>query len=144
MNTKHSFIFTPGEWIGEGTVSFSSYDEQLEFLTKWSIGMPGEDGIICIQEVNIEGSEEPLKNHFLLFDLKDQKFRITLENNDLGIVEGTGLIEDTSIAWEFRGNDGFEGYEVYHKENEVIYRFHAEYISPDSLRTIIDGYIRKT
>jgi hypothetical protein len=144
MIAKHSFILEPGEWVGEGTVSFSASEEQLYFITKWGIDLGEEDEIECNQEVRMEGAEETVQNSFQIYDLTSNSFNITLENNILGKVSGSGIIDDKTIAWEFRGHIGFQGYEVYEMEGEGLYKFHAEYASPDQFRTIINGHIRKT
>jgi hypothetical protein len=144
MAVSHSFLFTPGNWVGEGTVTFSASPEQLYFITKWAIHSSGEEGIACNQEVRMEGTDEPVLNYFKIFDLTPTNFKISLKNDILGEVSGTGIIDKRTIAWEFRGQIGFQGYEVYEMEGEGLYKFHAEYASPDQFRTIIDGHIRLT
>lgn len=142
MTAKHSFILEPGQWVGEGTVTFSASPEQLYFLTKWGVDPNAKEGIICSQEVRMEGAEEALHNTFQVSDVTTNAFKITLENEIVGKVSGTGIIDEKTIAWEFRGKIGFQGYEVYEIEGDGLYKFHAEYSSPDQFRTIIDGYIR--
>ena len=144
MAGTHSFILESGQWVGEGTVSFSASPEQLYFVTKWGIDSGSKEGIICNQEVRMEGAEEAVLNSFQVFDLTDDAFKITLENNIVGKVSGTGIIDEKTIAWEFRGQIGFQGYEVYEAEGDGLYKFHSEYASPDQFRTIIDGHIRLT
>lgn len=142
MAPKHSFILKPGQWVGEGTVSFSASPEQLYFITKWEIDSKAHEKISSQQEVRMEGGEEPLLNKFHIFDITDDTFKIILENNMVGQVSGTGIIDEKTIAWEFRGHIGFQGYEIYEMEGEDLYKFHAEYSSPDQFRTIIEGHIR--
>lgn len=144
MATKHSFILEPGEWVGEGTVTFSASDQELYFITQWGIDAGEEDMIECSQQVRMEGEDETVLNNFEIYDVTPKSFKITLENDLLGKVSGTGIIDENKIAWEFRGQIGFQGYEVYELEGEGLYKFHAEYASPDQMRTIIDGHIRKT
>lgn len=144
MIAKHSFILEPGEWVGEGTVAFSSGEKELYFITQWGIDLSEEDEIECSQQVRMEGALETVVNSFQIYDVTSKSFNITLENELLGKVSGTGIIDDTTIAWEFRGHIGFQGFEVYKLEGEGLYKFHAEYTSPDHSRTIIDGHIRKT
>jgi len=144
MVELHSFILKPGQWVGEGTVSFSASPEQLYFITKWEINSKNKERIQCNQEVRMEGGEEPLLNKFHVFDVTDNTFKIILENSIVGQVSGTGIIDEKTIAWEFRGHIGFQGYEVYEAEGDDLYKFHAEYASPDQFRTIIDGHVRRT
>ena len=66
-----------------------------------------------------------------------------LENELLGTVKGTGVIDENTIAWEFHGTGGLEGFEVYELQDNGDYMMHAEYSSPDQFRTIIDGRIWK-
>ena len=71
-------------------------------------------------------------------------FSISFKNAIVGQVIGSGIIDKSTIAWEFRGHIGFQGYEVFDKINDgKQYHFHAEYSSPDQFRTIIDGTIIK-
>jgi hypothetical protein len=66
-----------------------------------------------------------------------------LENELLGKVKGAGVIDEKTIAWEFHGTGGLEGFEVYELQDNGDYMMHAEYSSPDQFRTIIDGRIWK-
>lgn len=144
MAQKHGFIFEPGEWIGEGTVSFSASPEQVPFTTRWTIDSNQEEGISGSQKVEMEGSDEHVLNKMHFYDITATSFNISLENDIVGQVIGTGIIDENTIAWEFRGHIGFQGYEVYEKKGEGNeYHFHAEYASPDQFRTIIDGIILK-
>jgi len=143
MTQNHDFIFQPGEWVGEGTVSFSSSPDQMFFVTNWNVSPSNGQGIRCEQIVQMEGVEDSVRNHFSLSDITSDKFDIALENEIVGQVTGTGIIDDKSIAWEFQGQLGFQGYEVYELHSDGEYSFHAEYASPDQFRTIIDGRIRR-
>jgi hypothetical protein len=143
MAHQHEFIFDPGKWVGEGTVGFSASSEQMFFATHWEVESKIDEGIRCEQEVKMEGADDKVHNKFHLYDVTSNSFNISLENDIVGQVIGTGIIDEQTIAWEFRGHIGFQGYEVYEKLPEGDYRFHAEYASPDQFRTIIDGIIRK-
>ena len=81
MAGTHSFILESGQWVGEGTVSFSASPEQLYFVTKWGIDSGSKEGIICNQEVRMEGAEEAVLNNFQIFDVTADAFNIIIENN---------------------------------------------------------------
>lgn len=140
---QHEFIFQTGQWIGEGKISFSSSPEQLHFYTKWMIALPKERSIHCKQKVETQGSDEQVLNDFKISDATDSSFKIELKNEHVGKVEGVGIIDAKTIAWEFRGNNQIEGFEVYERQENGDYAVHAEYSSSDQFRTIIDGRIWK-
>ncbi len=142
---SHVFIFEPGNWQGEGSVSFSATPEEVFFSTKWVVHQIIDDGVVsCEQRVEMEGADETVINKIRFYNITSNAFNISLENDIVGQVIGTGIIDENTIAWEFREQVGFQGYEVYEKqENNGEYHFHAEYASPDQFRTIIDGVIRK-
>lgn len=138
------FIFSPGFWLGEGKISFSSSSEFIKFYTKWEISAPQEGKIIAIQTVEMMGIEEQVVNHFTFQDYDDSKtFVIFLENQVVSKVEGTGVRDDTTLAWEFRNQTALEGFEVYEKQENGDYFFHAEYGTPEQYRTLIEGLIWK-
>lgn len=143
--TQHLFLLTSGYWIGEGRICFNASPDVLKFYTRWIINplMKGKivESISCSQEVEIQGTEEHIKNHFLLSVITPTSFNIQLENDLIGTVEGSGVIDKKKIAWEFRGNPTFEGFEVYELQENNDYLFHAEYVSPDQFRSVIDGRI---
>jgi hypothetical protein len=144
MTQQHLFIFAPGAWKGEGTVSFSASPEKVPFMTQWVIEPSQDEGIRCEQKVEMEGADDKVRNTMHFYDLSNGSFNISLENDIVGQVIGSGIIDEQTIAWEFRGNIGFQGYEVFEKQGDGNeYRFHAEYSSPDQFRTIIDGVIRR-
>lgn len=140
MNS-HLFLFSQGVWLGEGNISFSASPESLHFATKWFVDKKNKEGILCTQDVELQDSEEMIHNTFFLSDLKNGVFAIQLENELIGSVAGSGLIEKDRIAWEFRSHLNFQGYEIYNLQDNGEYTFHAEYFSPDQFRTIIDGRI---
>lgn len=141
--TTHEFIFQPGNWIGEGKITFSASPERLRFYTKWIIE-PMESGLIlCRQQVEMEGREENLHNNFEISHLQPLQFSIKLNSELMGALEGKGLIDSKTIAWEFRGEQDFEGFEVYELQENGDYMLHAEYMSTEQFRTIVDGRIWK-
>lgn len=139
--SHHEFIFSPGQWIGEGRVTFSASPEHLRFYTKWSISKNEIGKVQCEQRVEMQGSEDPLTNKFVMSSITPESFSIQLTNDLLGSVNGKGLIDQKTIAWEFHGLDDFEGFEVYELQDNGDYMFHAEYLSTEQFRTVVDGRI---
>lgn len=137
----HPFLFTPATWLGQGKIQLNMATEELEFFTRWTVNHIDTDGrIVCLQEIQIKGLSEVMQNEFLLFDLTTDAFGIELENDALGRVEGKGLVTDQTIAWEFRIEDiGFDGFEIYEKQDEKNYTMRAEYATNDQFRTVIQG-----
>lgn len=142
---QHAFLFSPGQWLGEGKIVLSMVDEELSFVTKWTIMPPDAEGKIeCVQEIQIKGLADVMHNQFSIFDLSSNLFQIELENQSLGRVGGKGLIDDKVIAWEFRLSEvGFEGFELYEKQKDDTYNIRAEYASNDDFRTLIQGKLWK-
>ncbi len=143
MMHPHAFIFYPGKWIGEGKIAFSASPEMLRFYTRWEVDKATPDGIYCLQEVEMQGTEPNMKNAFVISHITASSFEIDIENDLFGKVHGTGVIDARTIAWEFHGKDSLEGFEVYELQEDGDYMMHAEYTSVDQFRTIIDGRIWK-
>lgn len=138
------FIFKPGVWIGEGKITFSSSPEFVKFYTKWTMTEEHPGFIQATQTVEMEGVDEHVVNTFTFYDIGQEKFSVLLRNQLIGSLKGTGVIDPTTIAWEFRGvPDSFEGFEVYKLQENGDYSLHAEYTSSDQFRTIIEGLIWK-
>lgn len=89
----------------------------------------------------MEGKEESLINAFILTNISGENFDIELDNGIIGAINGKGVFDDKTIAWEFRGHPDFEGFEVYELKDFTDYMLHAEYTSAENFRTIIDGRI---
>ena len=136
------FLFQPGEWLGTGQVSFSMSPDVLHFRTKWVVTQTENTHFHCTQIVEIVGGDR-IVNDFLIKPRTSDTFEIVLENELLGTFSGTGVIEDRTIAWEFREKGAFEGYEVYRRTEDLEYTMHAEYLSSDQMRTMIRGRIWK-
>ncbi len=136
------FIFHPGEWLGTGQVSFSMSPDVLHFRTKWVVAVTENRWFHCTQTVEIVGGDR-IVNNFLIKPQGTDAFEIILENELLGTFSGTGVIEDRTVAWEFREKGAFEGYEVYRRTDDSEYTMHAEYLSSDQMRTMIRGRIWK-
>lgn len=139
--SAHEFILQPGLWIGEGKVTFSASPERLRFYTKWSIEAQKRGTHSCSQQVEMEGGSDHVNNSFIFSDFHDGSFIVELTSELLGTVMGKGVIDAKTIAWEFRGNPEFEGFEVYELQDNGDYMLHAEYSSSELIRTIIDGRI---
>jgi hypothetical protein len=138
---KEDFIFTPGLWLGEGKISFSASHEFLKFYTKWEITEETPGIMTAVQVVEMQGVEEKVVNVFTFKDITPTSFTVLLENNVIGSMTGTGLRNEHVIAWEFRGQTAFEGFEVYEQQESGDYFLHAEYGSSDQFRTIVEGLI---
>ncbi len=141
----HSFLLEEGNWTGEGKIALNMVAEELDFVTNWSIQKIDIAGKIrCIQEIQIHGLSENMRNELIFFDFGKEKFCIEMENTNIGKVLGTGILDEKLIAWEFRENDlQFEGLETYTKQEDGSYRMKGEYMSTDQLRTQIEGKIWK-
>jgi hypothetical protein len=143
--TNHQFILNPNAWLGEGKIQLSMVDEELGFITRWNVMPPDASGRVeSVQEIQVKGLSDIMINQFVFFDFAPTRFSIELENQALGKIVGTGLINDKVIAWEFRVPElGFEGFEFYEKETETSYLMRAEYATRDQFRTLIRGKVWK-
>lgn len=144
----HPFIFTPAIWLGEGKIQFSGSTDVIKFYTRWIVSNADPDSILheitAVQTIEMQGeSDEVIQNHFTISQSDESTFILELENDLIGVVQGTGVTDPKKIAWEFRGNSSLEGFEVYELQEAGDYLFHAEYISSDQFRSIIDGHIWK-
>lgn len=142
---KHEFIFSPQSWTGEGQIQLNMVDEELGFVTRWSVTDRDPTGKIeCVQEIQVKGLSDVMHNQFSFFDLTPSSFSVELENPALGRVVGTGIINEKVIGWEFRISDlGFEGFEFYERQEDGIYLMRAEYATADQYRTLIRGKVWK-
>jgi hypothetical protein len=140
---KHIFLFEPKAWIGEGLITLNMVEEELNFFTKWNILDRDFVGkISSVQEIQINGIAENMRNDLTFFDFTDKSFSVEMENLNIGKVVGKGVYDDNLIAWEFRENDlNFEGFETYHLQKDGSYIMHSEYVTSDQFRTQIDGRI---
>ncbi|SCA62688.1 Uncharacterized protein SCG7086_AC_00300 [Chlamydiales bacterium SCGC AG-110-P3] len=139
----HDFIFTTGEWLGKGQVAFSASEDTIRFNTLWQVVKADGGDISLHHEVELVGVPEKVVNELEVSSVTSSGFAICLSNDMIDKVHGKGIIEDRRIAWEFRGKPGFEGFEIYNLCDDGSYEVHAEYLSSDQFRTIIDGHIWK-
>jgi hypothetical protein len=137
------FIFTPGVWIGEGKISFSSSPEFIKFYTRWQVVEEKPKQMKAVQTVEMQGVDDHVVNYFTFHHITESNFSVELQNNMIGKVTGTGIIEPATLAWEFKDQLAFEGFEVYELQENGDYFLHAEYASPDQFRTIVEGLIWK-
>lgn len=136
-----NFIFIPGSWLGEGKITFSASSEFLKFYTKWEITEIRPGMMKAMQTVEMQGVEEHVVNSFTFFDIKPATFSVSLENNMVGKIMGTGVRNNDTIAWEFREQAAFEGFETYEQQENGDFFLHAEYGAPSQFRTIVEGLV---
>lgn len=142
MAQKHLFIFSPGKWLGTGSITFSMSKEKLKFFTRWTVD-PLKDGVIrCVQKTEIEGGGDHVVNILYFSPQEKEAFNVRLENPLIGVVQGKGVYNDQSLGWEFRALElGFDGFEVYELQDADNYILHGEYASDDQAKTMIEGKI---
>lgn len=139
----------PGEWIGQGRITFSHSSGLVRFYTKWIIQPMKEEAVHAEQQIEQEGEPELLYNAYVFSLITDTSFNVALDNDLTGLVAGHGIIDDKKIAWEFhmpaesQQAEQLEGFEVYELQENGDYMLHAEYCSTVQYRTIIDGRIWK-
>ncbi len=139
----HPFLFTPCSWIGDGKIQLNMVDEELGFVTRWTVSDRDPTGKIeCVQEIQVKGLSDVMHNEFCISNLTPNSFSIEMENPAIGKVMGTGLISPKVVGWEFRVPEiGFEGFEFYEKQEDGSYLMRAEYASSDQFRTLIRGKV---
>src|SRR5579862_7421366 len=146
MKNAHPFLLQPSAWLGQGKIQLNMVSEELGFFTRWNAEtVDGNGRIECLQEIQVKGLSDIMHNEFLIYNLNASgEFSIDLENQALGRITGTGLINEKVIAWEFRVIEiGFEGFELYEKQDENNYLMRAEYATNDQFRTLIQGRLWK-
>lgn len=140
---NHTFLLKPNSWIGEGNITLNMVEEELSFYSKWQILDKDNSGKIqAVQEIQIGGISENMRNELTFFDFNAKHFSVEMENSNIGKITGKGILDDKVIAWEFRNNDmNFEGFETYYLQDDGSYLMHAEYVTSDQFRTQIEGRI---
>ncbi len=138
---NHSFIFSPGTWVGEGKILLNMVEEELVFNTQWAVQNKDFAGkVACAQEIQIQGLSENMRNELSFYDFQNKSFSVDMENQNVGRIVGTGVYDEKMIAWEFRNNDmNFEGYETYHLQPDGSYHMKGEYVTSDQFRTMIEA-----
>jgi len=138
---RNDFVFISGIWLGEGKITFSTSSEFIKFYTKWQIVEESSGAMKATQTVEMRGIEEQVINVLTFTDISETKFAVTLENQTVGKIQGTGLRDHHVIAWEFR-QPQFEGFEVYELQENGDYFFYAEFCTPDQFRSLVEGPVR--
>lgn len=142
---RHRFLFTPGRWVGGGKITFSASNELIRFYTSWQIENEEDGRILSKQRIEMQQVQETVNNQFIFYDFSENKFKVHLTNELFGSVEGTGIVDAKTVAWEFHGSttrsNRFEGFEVYELQEDGDYMMHAEYASEELFRTIVDARI---
>jgi hypothetical protein len=140
---QHHFLLSPGSWLGQGKIQLNMVAEELAFFTRWNVPQADAQGKIeCLQEIQIKGLSDIMHNQFLIYNHAAGEFVIDLENQALGKITGKGIINEKVIAWEFRVEEiGFEGFELYEKQDDKNYLMRAEYATSDQFRTLIQGRV---
>ena len=139
---NHLFMFSSGLWLGEGKIVLNMVEEELFFSTKWTIQEADFMGKIQgSQEVQIQGFPESMHNELSFYDFQGKAFCVEMENQNVGRITGVGFVDEKTIAWEFRNQDVFEGFETYTLLEDGSYAMKGEYISSDQFRTQIEARI---
>lgn len=137
----HSFIFSPGQWRGEGKITLNMVEEELFFNTLWTVQNRDFAGKVgAAQDIQIHGLSDSMRNELTFYDFQTKTFCVDMENQNIGRIAGTGIFDDKTIAWEFRSNDlNFEGYETYALQPDGSYQMRGEYVTSDQFRTQIEA-----
>lgn len=140
---QHAFLFNSGVWLGQGTIQLNMVTEELAFFTRWNVeNKDNSKKVTCEQEIQIKGFADMTRNRFIISNMEHGEFVIDLENQAVGKIQGKGLVNDKIIAWEFRISDiGFEGFELYERQEDQSYLLRAEYATTDQFRTLIQGRV---
>lgn len=139
---NHTFIFSPGLWTGEGKIVLNMVEEELFFGTKWAVQTTDFTGKVnCAQDIQIQGLGDQMRNELSFYDFQAKGFLVDMENQNVGRIIGTGVYDEKTIAWEFRNNSNFEGYETYTLQEDGSYIMKGEYITTDQFRTQIEARI---
>lgn len=147
-NQQHAFIFSPGEWLGQGKVGFSTSKDELRFYTKWIFIDRDREKIFVEQRVEKQ-DDELLINYFCFSNITATTFTVEMENEVLGKkITGSGTMDDRHITWTFNQLSpedglGIVGVERYTLQENGDYILEAEYDGHDNYRTIIEGRIWK-
>lgn len=139
---EHQFLLQPGEWVGEGNIEFSESDQVLFFHTLWQVHAK-EDRMLVRHTVELVGVAEKVVNTLEVYNIQPDSFAIELSNDMVQKIRGKGVVDSAQLSWEFRGEPGFEGFELYKLQEDNGYDVHAEYLSSEQFRTIIHGSIWK-
>jgi len=140
---KHTFIFSPGSWSGEGKISLNIMEEELHFSTNWNVQTRDFTGKVqCMQGIQIQGLSENMRNELIFYNFQNKTFTVDMENQNVGRIIGSGIYDDSVIGWEFRCvESNFEGFETYYLQEDGSYLMKGEYVTSDQFRTQIEARI---
>jgi hypothetical protein len=141
---QHAFIFNLGNWVGDGKITVNVLEEALFFTTEWTVQAKDLAGkASCIQEIQISGIQESLRNDLIFYNFGDHEFCVDMENENVGRIVGVGFYDERRISWEFRNNGkDFEGFETYTLQSDGSYHMRGEYVTSEQIRTKIESKIR--
>jgi hypothetical protein len=147
----HTFIIQSGQWLGVGTMRFGMIPLKINFYMKWIVNSKEEGVIHAEQRIEApEADKPPILNRYRFSDFQEKSFAVELENEDIGVVNGTGMIEENAITWQFskrvpfEGSEGFEGFESYTLQPNGEYSLECEYQTEPLYRTFVSGRIWKS
>lgn len=139
---EYSFIFSPGRWLGKGTISIQGAIKPLNFYIRWQINQINEK-FSAMQTVEIDGVPEHVVTSYIFTDITEKTFVVELNSDSIGQAIGKGVIASDTIAWEYHSPQ-LEGFEIYKRLDNDHYSLHAEYSSNSQYRTTIEGTLWKT
>ena len=72
------FIFTPGVWIGEGKITFTTSHQFIKFYTKWQINALSKNEFEAVQIVEMQGVEDHVINKYIFTHAGGTNFSLLL------------------------------------------------------------------
>ncbi|MEX1013339.1 MAG: hypothetical protein WD595_00255 [Waddliaceae bacterium] len=140
---QHQFLFTEGNWLGQGELQLAGSKETLPVFIRWEIEPIRENAVLCKQTVEVPSAQHKGVNYYTLTLQTTSTFEISLKNEFIS-TKGHGLIKENSITWNFQDEGTLEGEEVFTLQNNGEYHFNAEFFSAVQQETRISGRIWKT
>lgn len=135
------FLFTPGIWIGEGTIYIGTASTPIRFFTKWTIQLLGKDRLEAIQRIELQGVAEHITNRYLVSEIHATSFSLTWDTALSPPIHGIGCYSTDSLTWSLMGEEGFQGEEYYLRQNDGSFVFQATYGTDDAFGTRITGHL---
>ena len=132
------FFLRVPSWTGKGFLTLEPMGSQAPLKIEWQITADTKETINCIQMVYLAQEKEPMKNYLRFSHFDGSHFSVHLESEAIGSVIGKGTYDENVMAWELRSHNQFDGFESY-RTTENGCEMHAEYISNDFVRTVIEG-----
>ncbi len=136
------FIFNTDQiWLGEGKITFSFSSDFIKFYTRWEISKENDSLIMATQIVEMQGVEEHVVNLFTFSEIQPTSFLVSMESETIKRINGTGVRSRNLIAWEFKGPEAIDGFEVYERQENGDYFLHGEYGLSEQGHTTVEGLI---